>query len=145
MTKINNMRAQLLHEKFGSNAASSFSEMASQIMKTSSYTEKECCFGTIRNSSIIYLNSTTFNRDLKNLEQAIKDNFPPTSSCTQCKRSPRLNVTFGPQLLIEVRMQLFRVHAIVSCQISYLSFIGFCLERNQHGKKRRYFIKCSKL
>lgn len=102
MKKINNSRAKLLHENFSSNAASSFSEMAAIITIAPSYTETKCCSETTRRSSIVYLNSDTFNNDWKNLAQAIKDNFPDSSMCDQCNASPKFKLTFGPHLLIEV-------------------------------------------
>lgn len=111
MTKINTMRAKLLDEKFGENAASSFSEMVTTIMKTPSFTEKECCYGTVKNYSIVHLQSETFNNDFNNLEQAIEDNHPPTSACNQCRRSPKFKRTYQPQVLIEVKL-LFCTYAM---------------------------------
>lgn len=104
MTKINNMRAKLLYEKFGSNSASSFSEMLSKIMEMPSFTETECCNGAIRSYPVVKLNSDTFNDDFTNLEQAIEDNFPAKSPCNQCKKSPKLKRSFQPQILIEVEL-----------------------------------------
>lgn len=107
MTKINNMRAKLLHEKFGSNSASSFSEMLNKIMEMPSFTEKECCRGALKSYPVIKLNSNTFNGDFTNLEQAIEDNFSEKSQCNKCKRLPKVKRTFQPQILIEVTLLLF--------------------------------------
>lgn len=109
MTKINTMRAKLLNEKFGENAAYSFSEMAAMIMKMPSFTEKECCYGTVKNYPIVHLNNETFNNDFTNLKQAIEDNHPPVLACSQCKRSPKFKRTYQPQVLIEVKLLLFYV------------------------------------
>lgn len=101
------MRAKLLNEKFGENAASSFSEMAKTITKVPSFIEKECCYGTVKNYPIVLLNTDTFKNDFTNLQQAIKDNHPPISACNQCKRPPRFQRTFQPQVLIEVKLLFF--------------------------------------
>lgn len=101
------MRAKLLHEKFGSNSASSFNEMLSKIMEMPSFTEKDCCHGTTKSYPVIKLNSATFNDDFTNLERAIEDNFPEQSQCENCQRSPKIERTFQPQILIEVKLLLF--------------------------------------
>lgn len=106
MTKIINKRAKLLHEKFGLNSASSFSEMLNKIIEMPSYTEEECCHGPLKSYPVIKLNSKTFKGDFTNLEQAIEDNFPGKSQCNKCKRSPKLKRTFQPQILIEVILLL---------------------------------------
>lgn len=138
MTKINTMRAKLLNEKFGSNAASSFSEMVEQIMKMPSLTEKECCYGTIKNYPILYLNSQTFNNDFTNLEQAIEDNFPQKSACKQCKRSPGLTRTFQPQILIEVKFSIVFMHAL-HLIYKYISFLYLDLFLRQRSFRQKRF------
>lgn len=107
MNTINNMRAKLLHEKFGENSASSFNEMLNAIMEMPSFTETKCCDGAVKNYPLIKLNSNTFNGDFTNLEQAIEDNFPEESQCGKCKKSPKLKRDFQPQILIEVILLLF--------------------------------------
>lgn len=104
MNTINSMRAKLLDEKNLSNSAYSFSEMLDKIMKMPSFTEKKCCTRALKNFPIIKLNSDTFNGDFNNLEQAIEDNFPESSQCEKCKRSPKFKRTFHPQILIEVKL-----------------------------------------
>lgn len=106
MNKINSMRAKLLHEKFGSNSAYSFSEMLNKIMEMPSFTEEECCNGSIKKYPLITLNSEIFKGDFTNLQQAIEDNFPEKSQCSKCKRL-KLKRTFQPQILIEVILLLF--------------------------------------
>lgn len=106
MNTINSMRAKLLHEKFGSNSASSFNEMVTKIMKMPSCIEKECCKRTVKNYPILRLNSETFNNDFNHLEQAIQTNFPDESPCDKCKKSPKLKRTFQPHILIEVKLLL---------------------------------------
>lgn len=106
MSKINSMRAKLLYDKLGSNSASSFSEMLSKIMEMPSFIEKECCHGTFKSYPVIKLNSNTFKDDFNNLVQAIEDNFPEEAQCENCKRSPKIERIFQPQILIEVKLLL---------------------------------------
>lgn len=106
MNTINNIRAKLLYEKFGSNSAYSFNEMVNKIMELPSFTETKCCDGAVKNYPLIKLNSNTFNGDFTNLEQAIEDNFPEESQCSKCKKSPQLKRTFQPHILIEVILLL---------------------------------------
>lgn len=144
MTKINNKRAKLLHDKFDSNAASSFTSMVKHILKTPSVTEEECCSGKITNHSIISLNIITLNNDYKNLVQAINDNYPKHLSCKQCKKSPKYKRTFEPQLLIEVKLRLafFRVTVKNIFCISN-SFLDFSMECKFYSSElRKYFVKC---
>lgn len=103
MKTINLLRAKMLNEHFGSNAAGSFSEMVTTIMKMPSYTEKECCYGSIKAYPIVYLNNDTFKNDFSNLVRAIEDNRPEALKCTQCNRSPRLRRKFESHVLIEVK------------------------------------------
>lgn len=106
MTKINLMRAKLLHGKNLSNAAYSFGEMLNKIMKVPSFTEKECCYGVVKDYPLIKLNSIIFKNDFNNLEQAINGNFPGDAACNECKRPPKFKRTFQPQILIEVKLLL---------------------------------------
>lgn len=117
MKKINGMRSRLLHEKIGSNSASSFSEMVKKILNTPSYTEKKCCLNVVNGHPIVFLNSNTFHDDFNNLVQAIEDNFPPSSICDQCGKSPKWRRTFQPQIMIEVKFYYshYALHFLNKC------------------------------
>lgn len=126
MNTINGMRAKLLVEKELTNSAYSFSEMLDKIMKMPSFTEKECCTKALKNFPIVKLNSVTFNGDFKNLEQAIEANFPEDSQCEKCKRSPKLERTFQPQIFIEVKLLFlfvkFRFYTTIAFHDFFLLF-----------------------
>lgn len=108
MNKINKMRARLLHDKFGSDAASSFGEMINEILKTPSYIGQKCCSTETESSPILKLNTETFNNNFANMAQAIHDNFPQPTSCAQCKKTPDIIRTFQPQILVEVKFLLIK-------------------------------------
>lgn len=107
MNKINNMRAKLLFEKFyrNENLALTFDAMVNKVLTIPSYSETECCTGSIKNFCIVYLNNEIFQNDFSNMEQAIEENFAEIPTCNRCKKKPKYTRNFANQVFIDVRLK----------------------------------------
>lgn len=105
MTKINNMRAKLLFEKFYQdeetlNISITFARLVDKVLTIPSYFEIECCTEIIQNIPILYLNGGNLN--LSNMEQVIEDNFAEIPLCSRCKKKPKFKIDFANHIFIEV-------------------------------------------